>query len=214
MKKIASLLLIGIFIVSAGSVALANSPFSTDSKKVTAQTVRPPVVTTSAPSSVTQPIQNKALSVAAVLPDFVCEIGDCTQNTEHTHVLCNTTDCNVAQTHEHNGTLYYGHHDSDGHDHQPAFICSLSGCVQTTEHSHALCGIDGCGNTETHEHNDTLYYGHHSEDGHGHSNGTGRGSGNGTPNASCPVSDCTQSGEHTHNSNSGHHGQGRGRNHN
>ena len=114
-----------------------------------------------------------------------CELPGCSQTAAHTHSVCAVTYCTQPVNHEHDGVIYYAHHEADGHGHQPAapaatqasytqanvFQCDISGCPKTDDHSHTVCNNEDCTLTSDHSHNGEMYYGHSEVDGHGHSNG-------------------------------------------
>jgi hypothetical protein len=56
------------------------------------------------------------------------------------------------ENHSHDGIIYYGHDNGDGHAYHN---CGTSGCTQSGQHVHNSCGVSGCNNTGAHSHGNT-----------------------------------------------------------
>lgn len=186
MKKIASILLSGLFALGAGPLLQPNT-----------NTAEKPVGPVAA-------AQTLAVEDAA---GFVCGITGCTKTTKHAHNACGLESCTASGTHQHNGSYYYAHSANDGHSYHkdaPDFVCGVTGCTNTGEHGHPVCPVEDCGKTEDHGHDGALYYGHHDGDGHAHGG-----------NGACDVAGCTLTGNHAHNEGAGHDRgeRGHGENH-
>ncbi len=80
--------------------------------------------------------------------EFHCDIPDCMETEEHTHMVCDDAYCTETAPHVHNGECYYGHSAGDGH-------------------AYHSCGVDGCTIAETHRHESSGHC-HHSGGRHHH----------------------------------------------
>ncbi|MBU5585066.1 hypothetical protein KQJ29_36870, partial [Enterococcus sp. S181_ASV_20] len=51
----------------------------------------------------------------------------------HEHKVCGVEGCTITESHQHNGTTFYGHHKEDGHANHS---CGVANCTQTGQHTH------------------------------------------------------------------------------
>lgn len=156
---------------------------------------------------------------------FTCELKACDLKTEHTHALCPQTNCSTTTPHSHDGTIYFGHYEDDGHNHKITHgtpvayyknACDIPACPIAGEHTHSICDKEDCTVTVPHTHAGSRYYAHHDEDGHSYHrtaetaqaelSGTELADNaepvSATPVNSCGVAGCTNTAQHSHAVNS------------
>ena len=104
-----------------------------------------------------------------------CGLQNCLQEGDHSH-------CLETSVHNHDGIIYYGYSEDDGHRHALLSVappipqeakqnyCGVDGCTRSEAHSHNNCGVGGCNEGGAHSHGNAGGAGscHGSEHGGGH----------------------------------------------